>query len=147
MLLGGIDGEEPSLYYIDYLGTKQKTNFGAHGYCSYFLLSLFDRHWKVRLRDLRVFLRAKCSRAPVLVGALHFTLAASCSHRTYSPRAHAHTHTHTHTHTSIHTHTNAHTTFTWYTVAFRLRSLRTSLTHPLSRVLSHPSCMYVILWL
>jgi 20S proteasome subunit beta 4 len=50
LLLGGYDADDgASLYYIDYMGTKQKTNFGAHGYCSNFILSVMDRHWKVRL--------------------------------------------------------------------------------------------------
>jgi len=36
----------PSLYYIDYLASMQKVDKAAHGYCAFFLLSLFDRHWK-----------------------------------------------------------------------------------------------------
>ncbi|KAH0785935.1 proteasome subunit beta type-2 [Histomonas meleagridis] len=45
MLLGGYDGK-PSLYYMDYLGTLQKIPFGAQGYCSYFVLSVFDKYYK-----------------------------------------------------------------------------------------------------
>ncbi len=48
LLLGGYDADEgSSLYFIDYMGTKQKTNYAAHGYCANFVLSVMDRHWKV----------------------------------------------------------------------------------------------------
>lgn len=51
LLLGGYDADDgASLYYIDYMGTKQKTNYAAHGYCANFVLSVMDRHWKVRAR-------------------------------------------------------------------------------------------------
>eukprot|EP01091_Cochliopodium_minus_P002942 TRINITY_DN12773_c0_g1_i1.p1 TRINITY_DN12773_c0_g1~~TRINITY_DN12773_c0_g1_i1.p1 ORF type:complete len:194 (+),score=38.61 TRINITY_DN12773_c0_g1_i1:71-652(+) len=46
ILLGGVDKGIPSLYYIDYLASSNKLNFGAHGYCSYFVLSIFDKYWK-----------------------------------------------------------------------------------------------------
>jgi len=46
ILLGGIDDNVPSLYYLDYLGTMHKVKCGAHGYCSNFVLSIFDRHYK-----------------------------------------------------------------------------------------------------
>merc|ERR1712154_722698 len=36
----------PSLYWMDYFGSLAKPNATAQGLCSYFLLSLFDRHWK-----------------------------------------------------------------------------------------------------
>lgn len=45
MLMGCYDGK-PSLYYLDYLGTHQKINYGAQGYCSYFVLSVFDKYYK-----------------------------------------------------------------------------------------------------
>ena len=45
MLLAGHDGK-PSLYYMDYLGTLQKIPYGAQGYCAYFVLSVFDKHYK-----------------------------------------------------------------------------------------------------
>lgn len=45
MLFGGYD-EKPALYYLDYLGTLQKIPYGAQGYCSYFVLSVFDKHYK-----------------------------------------------------------------------------------------------------
>ncbi|ELU39797.1 proteasome component Pre1 [Rhizoctonia solani AG-1 IA] len=56
LLLGGVDLAEapvhapdgpkgrPSLYWIDYLGTLAEVPFAAHGYGSYFVLSLFDRY-------------------------------------------------------------------------------------------------------
>ncbi|QRV84470.1 amino-terminal nucleophile aminohydrolase [Ceratobasidium sp. AG-Ba] len=56
LLLAGIDLAEtpahapdgpkgkPSLYWIDYLGTLGEVPFAAHGYASYFVLSLFDRY-------------------------------------------------------------------------------------------------------
>ncbi|QRW13100.1 amino-terminal nucleophile aminohydrolase [Ceratobasidium sp. AG-Ba] len=55
LLLAGIDLAEtpahapdgpkgkPSLYWVDYLGTLGEVPFAAHGYASYFVLSLFDR--------------------------------------------------------------------------------------------------------
>lgn len=46
ILLGGVDSGVPSLYYMDYLASSNKVDFGAHGYCSYFVLSLFDKSWK-----------------------------------------------------------------------------------------------------
>ncbi|KAK1227491.1 Proteasome subunit beta type-4 [Marasmius sp. AFHP31] len=46
LLLGGYDvaAEEPHLYWIDYLGTSTEVPFAAHGYGSYFALSLLDRY-------------------------------------------------------------------------------------------------------
>ena len=56
MLIGGFDvsatakkaspaevGGIPKLYWIDYLGTMAEVPYGAHGYGSYFALSLLDR--------------------------------------------------------------------------------------------------------
>ena len=52
LLIGGYDsasagGEPagPSLYFLDYLGSLHKVNVGAHGYASYFAMSLFDRFY------------------------------------------------------------------------------------------------------
>jgi len=44
-----IEGQEelggtPKLYWLDYLGTKVEVPFAAHGYGSYFALSLLDRY-------------------------------------------------------------------------------------------------------
>mmetsp|Transcript_9843 Transcript_9843/g.8853 ORF Transcript_9843/g.8853 Transcript_9843/m.8853 type:complete len:233 (-) Transcript_9843:177-875(-) len=41
-----LDTNEPSLYWFDYFGSMARPNATAQGLCSYFLLSLFDRHWK-----------------------------------------------------------------------------------------------------
>ena len=48
MLLGGVDEDEgvPSLYYLDYMGTLQKIDYGAQGYAGNFILSTMDCHWK-----------------------------------------------------------------------------------------------------
>ena len=45
LLLGGYDtaSHDPHLYWIDYLGTISEVPFAAHGYGSYFALSLLDR--------------------------------------------------------------------------------------------------------
>lgn len=76
-LLGGydgavIDGEEgmktagtseegPSLYWMDYMGTLQKTMFGAHGYCGVFVYSLFDAHWNPGMsREEGIELARRC---------------------------------------------------------------------------------------
>jgi len=45
-LVGGYDAEGPSLYWLDYMGTMQKVTKGAHGYGSYFLLSVMDNKYK-----------------------------------------------------------------------------------------------------
>ncbi|TEB26950.1 proteasome component Pre1 [Coprinellus micaceus] len=46
LLLGGYDtsSHDPHLYWIDYLGTISEVPFAAHGYGSYFALSLLDRY-------------------------------------------------------------------------------------------------------
>lgn len=45
LLIGGYDlaDHKPTLYWIDYLGTVVEVPFAAHGYGSYFSLSLLDR--------------------------------------------------------------------------------------------------------
>lgn len=49
ILVGGnVDGE-PLLYWIDYLGSKVKLPYAAHGYASYYVLSTLDRWWKPTL--------------------------------------------------------------------------------------------------
>lgn len=47
LLIGGYDGADvgPSLYFVDYMGALHKVNVGAHGYASYFAMSLFDRFY------------------------------------------------------------------------------------------------------
>ncbi|GBE83647.1 Probable proteasome subunit beta type-4 [Sparassis crispa] len=46
LLLGGYDTSthSPHLYWVDYLGTQASVPFAAHGYGSYFALSLLDRY-------------------------------------------------------------------------------------------------------
>ncbi|VVT54723.1 uncharacterized protein SAPINGB_P004219 [Magnusiomyces paraingens] len=46
MLLGSYDvrKEKPSLYWIDYLASGVELPYAAHGYASYYILSLLDRH-------------------------------------------------------------------------------------------------------
>jgi len=46
LLVAGYDlsTHEPKLYWIDYLGTMAAVPFAAHGYGSYFSLSLLDRY-------------------------------------------------------------------------------------------------------
>ncbi|KAF9652963.1 N-terminal nucleophile aminohydrolase [Thelephora ganbajun] len=46
LLVAGYDlsTHEPKLYWIDYLGTMATVPFAAHGYGSYFALSLLDRY-------------------------------------------------------------------------------------------------------
>lgn len=46
-LYAGLDKNEPSLFWIDYLGTVQKVTRGAQGYCAYFLLGLMDNYYKL----------------------------------------------------------------------------------------------------
>lgn len=47
LLLAGYDDKlGPSLYFLDYLASLQKVQFGAHGYASSFCLSIMDRETK-----------------------------------------------------------------------------------------------------
>ena len=39
------EGCGPSLYFIDYMASLAKVNFGAQGYAANFVLSVFDREW------------------------------------------------------------------------------------------------------
>jgi 20S proteasome subunit beta 4 len=52
LLLGGYDANDSaSLYFIDMYASFSKVNFGAHGYASNFLLSVFDREWTKGLSE------------------------------------------------------------------------------------------------
>lgn len=52
MLLAGYDKDEgASLYFIDYLASLHKMNFACQGYAGYFLLSIFDKHWKPNMTE------------------------------------------------------------------------------------------------
>ncbi|KAL9655514.1 hypothetical protein ABK040_002181 [Willaertia magna] len=49
IMVGGVDDFEnakPELYFIDYLSSIQEVKFGAHGYGSYFSLSILDKYYK-----------------------------------------------------------------------------------------------------
>eukprot|EP01059_Diplonema_ambulator_P015707 TRINITY_DN2689_c0_g1_i3.p1 TRINITY_DN2689_c0_g1~~TRINITY_DN2689_c0_g1_i3.p1 ORF type:complete len:202 (+),score=48.08 TRINITY_DN2689_c0_g1_i3:52-657(+) len=54
-LLGGYDKQEslhddcsygPSLFWLDYLGSMQKLNYGSHGYGGSFVTACLDRHYR-----------------------------------------------------------------------------------------------------
>ena len=61
-------GVGPSLYFMDYLSTMQKMNFGAHGYGANFCLSILDREWKVQSKSLD----SEFDRVPSpFVGCMH----------------------------------------------------------------------------
>ena len=62
LLVGGYDLAEhtPNLYWIDYLGTVVEVPFAAHGYGSYFALSLLDKCVLFESRRLD----APCSSLP-----------------------------------------------------------------------------------
>eukprot|EP00493_Phyllostaurus_siculus_P007565 UN07649 len=45
LLLAGVDKEDgPALYHMDYLGALAKAPFAAHGYGSFFSMSVMDRY-------------------------------------------------------------------------------------------------------
>ncbi|XP_077990863.1 proteasome subunit beta type-2-like [Glandiceps talaboti] len=62
MLQAGYDEKSgPSLYYMDYLASLNKIPYGAHGYGSFFTLSVMDRYYKKDLtREEAVQLLEKC---------------------------------------------------------------------------------------
>jgi 20S proteasome subunit beta 4 len=48
LLLAGWDAEKgPSMFYMDYLGSMHPMKIAAHGYASYFGMSIMDRYYKV----------------------------------------------------------------------------------------------------
>eukprot|EP00594_Rhizosolenia_setigera_P019158 CAMPEP_0178978110 /NCGR_PEP_ID=MMETSP0789-20121207/24937_1 /TAXON_ID=3005 /ORGANISM="Rhizosolenia setigera, Strain CCMP 1694" /LENGTH=133 /DNA_ID=CAMNT_0020667733 /DNA_START=284 /DNA_END=685 /DNA_ORIENTATION=- len=53
VLLGGydVDSDESALYWLDYMGTLQKVNYGAQGYASNFTLSIMDRDYQENLTE------------------------------------------------------------------------------------------------
>lgn len=52
LLIGGYDKDfGASLYLLDYLGSLQKMNYGAHGYAGYFIFSTMDRYWKAGMSE------------------------------------------------------------------------------------------------
>jgi len=62
ILLGGYDdGEGPSLYYLDYLGSMHKMPFAVQGYASNLTLSIFDRYYRHDMSvDEGIELAVKC---------------------------------------------------------------------------------------
>nr|CAB3265222.1 proteasome subunit beta type-2-like [Phallusia mammillata] len=62
LLIGGCDPEEGcSLFFLDYLASSIQVPFAAHGYGSYFTLSLLDRwHRKNLTKDEAVELLKRC---------------------------------------------------------------------------------------
>jgi 20S proteasome subunit beta 4 len=62
ILLGGVDKDgKSSLYFMDYIGSCAKVNYGAHGYAGYFLLATLDRYWKENMTKQQVIdLANKC---------------------------------------------------------------------------------------
>lgn len=46
MLLGGVDGDDVSLYYMDYLASANSVEYSAQGYCSYMAPAVLDKYWK-----------------------------------------------------------------------------------------------------
>jgi len=46
ILFGGVDKEGPSLYFMDYLASMSKMDFGCCGYAGYFTLSILDKNYK-----------------------------------------------------------------------------------------------------
>lgn len=56
VMVGGWDDTEgASLYYIDYLGTLSKVNFGAHGYANMFTTGLLDKEWRDDITEERAY--------------------------------------------------------------------------------------------
>ncbi|PFX19805.1 proteasome subunit beta type-2-like isoform X1 [Stylophora pistillata] len=61
LLAGYDDAEGPELYYMDWLASLQKIPFAAHGYGSFFSLSILDRYYKPGLsREEATELLKKC---------------------------------------------------------------------------------------
>ncbi|XP_072169875.1 proteasome subunit beta type-2-like [Diadema setosum] len=61
LLAGHDESQGPCLYYMDYLGSLQQVPFAAHGYGSFFTLSLLDRHYRRDLtRDQALEVMKKC---------------------------------------------------------------------------------------
>ena len=50
--MGGYDAAGgASLYFLDYLASLNKVNFGCHGHASNFVLSILDREWTAGLSE------------------------------------------------------------------------------------------------
>ena len=62
---GEADVATPSLYWLDYLGNMAPMPFGAHGYCSYFILSTMDRYYKEGMSEAEATALAKVCIAEI----------------------------------------------------------------------------------
>lgn len=52
LLLGGYDADAgSSLYFMDYLASLAKVDYGAQGYAANFVLSVLDRDWKPNMTE------------------------------------------------------------------------------------------------
>ena len=62
LLLGGWDASTgPSMFYMDYLGSMHQMKIAAHGYASYFALSIMDRYYVENMSvDEAVAMLNKC---------------------------------------------------------------------------------------
>eukprot|EP00299_Pterocystis_sp_00344_P009270 c3850_g1_i1.p1 GENE.c3850_g1_i1~~c3850_g1_i1.p1 ORF type:complete len:204 (+),score=28.66 c3850_g1_i1:1-612(+) len=79
LLIGGVDADSgPALYWIDYLGNMQQMNIAAHGYGSYFTLSILDRYWVPNLNETQATeIIAKClaeMKTRFLIGTPNFSV-------------------------------------------------------------------------
>ncbi|CAJ0907203.1 6636_t:CDS:2 [Entrophospora sp. SA101] len=63
LLIAGFDitSSKPDLYWIDYFGTSTSVPFAAHGYGSYYCLSILDRyhHSELTLEEAKLLIK-KC---------------------------------------------------------------------------------------
>lgn len=64
MVVGTSKESVPHIYWIDHLSSMVKLNFAAHGYASYFCMSIMDRYWKddMSLPEVKALMR-KCLEA------------------------------------------------------------------------------------
>ena len=63
VLIGGYDliDKQAKLYWMDYLGTLQQVQKGAHGHASYFVNSVLDNNFKHDMTlDEGIFAMKKC---------------------------------------------------------------------------------------
>ena len=73
------------MFYMDYLGSMHQMNVAAHGYASYFALSIMDRYWVSSSRgegSAMIDLRRSGANARLLVclPRARCTLLLACSY-------------------------------------------------------------------
>ncbi|EDO32854.1 predicted protein [Nematostella vectensis] len=62
LLAGHSSNEGPALYHMDYLAALSKVPFAAHGYGSFFVLSIMDRYFKPNMtKDQALELLERCT--------------------------------------------------------------------------------------